>query len=303
MQINTFPEFSDIELSHQRQVSDLIKEHPLEASEYTFTNIFAFRETYQFKVSLLDDALIILNDVQPASLFCPVGHIKNINMLHTLFDWLKNQGDDAYMDRVPESFVNAYIKDNRDFIIEEARDHFDYLYTITELAELKGRKYHDKRNKVNKFRSLYNYEYLSLTPDVIDECLDFEDDWCEVKECEKYYGLEKERNAILQMLLNFESLPVKGGAIRINSRIEALTLGEPMSQDTVVIHIEKANTGIPGLYQAINQEFLLHEAKDYLYVNREQDLGIPGLRNSKMSYNPLRFIKKYRVRKKQEQGR
>jgi hypothetical protein len=298
MQIDKFPEFNEIDLSHQSQVTDLLSKYPLEASEYTFNNLFAFRGTYNFKISLLDENLIILKDKEPVSLFCPVGNIKSPGMLETLFEWLKKQTDNPYMERVPESFVSAYIKDNMDFIIEEERDHFDYLYNIKELSELKGRKYHDKRNKVNKFRTLYDYEYLSLTPDLVDECLDFEDDWCEVKECEKYFGLEKERDAILQILLNFDDLNIKGSAIRINNRIEALTLGEKMLEDTFVIHVEKANTDIPGLYQVINQEFLLHDAQDCIYVNREQDLGIPGLRNSKTSYNPARFIKKYRIREK-----
>jgi len=298
MRIDKFPKFSEIDLSHQSQVTDLLNKYPLEASEYTFTNLFAFKGTYNFKISILDENLIILKDMDPVSLFCPVGNIKSPNMLKTLFDWLNERTDEAFMERVPESFVSAYIKDHKDFIIEEERDHFDYLYNVKELLELKGRKYHDKRNKVNKFRTLYDYEYLSLTPDLIDECLDFEDDWCEVKECEKYFGLEKERDAILQMLLNFDDLNIKGGAIRINSRIEALTLGEKMLDDTFVIHVEKANTDIPGLYQVINQEFLVHDAQDCTYVNREQDLGIPGLRNSKTSYNPVRFIKKYRIKEK-----
>lgn len=299
MQIDQFPQFREIDLSHQGQVTDLLNRHPLEASEYTFTNMFAFRETYNFKLSFLDEHLIILKDKEPVSLFCPVGNINSLNVLGTLFAWLKDQTDEAYIERVPESFVNTYIKDNKDFIVEEERDHFDYLYDVKELAELKGRKYHDKRNKVNKFRTLYNHEYLSLTTDLIDEGLNFEDNWCEVEECEKYYGLENEKNAILKMLCNFESLNIKGGAIRINGKIEALTLGERMLQDTFVIHVEKANTDIPGLYQVINQEFLMHDAQDCLFVNREQDLGIPGLRKSKMSYNPVRFIRKFRVSKKQ----
>ncbi|UCH79890.1 MAG: DUF2156 domain-containing protein [Nitrospiraceae bacterium] len=298
MQISNFPEFQEIEISHQGQISELLKRHPLEASEYTFTNLFAFKGTYNIKISLLDASLIILKDIEPKSFFCPAGEIQSADVLDVLFDWLKSQTDEACIERVPESFVHKYVGNSDDFIIEETRDHFDYLYNVEELVELKGRKYHDKRNKVNKFRTLYKYQYLPLTPDLIDDCLDFEDSWCEVKECEKFYGLEKERTAILQMLLNFEALNITGGVIRINERIEALTLAEQMMQDTIVIHVEKANTDIPGLYQVINQEFLQHDAQDYTYVNREQDLGVPGLRKSKMSYNPVRLVRKFKIKKK-----
>ena len=103
---------------------------------------------------------------------------------------------------------------------------------------------------------------------------------------------------ILEMLKNFDLLNIKGGIIRIDGKIAALTLGEKLLRDTFVVHIEKAHTKIPGLYQAINQEFLMHEARDCRFVNREQDLGIQGLRASKMSYNPVGFVKKYKVRKR-----
>jgi hypothetical protein len=148
---------------------------------------------------------------------------------------------------------------------------------------------------VNQFRRKYRYEYLSLTHDLIDECLEFEDYWCMMKDCGKYPGLEKERCAILEMLNNFDSLSVKGGVIRVGGKIAALTLGEKMMQDMFVIHVEKANPDIQGLYQVINQEFLMREAGDCRFVNREQDMGVTGLRNAKMSYNPVKFIKKYRI--------
>src|SRR4030067_2075308 len=97
------------------------------------------------------------------------------------------------------------------------------------------------------------------------------------------------------MLNNFSVLNIKGGAIRTGGKIAAITLGEKISPDTFVIHVEKATPEIPGLYQIINQEFLMHEAGNCRFVNREQDLGIQGLRNAKMSYNPIRFVKKYKI--------
>ena len=98
------------------------------------------------------------------------------------------------------------------------------------------------------------------------------------------------------MLNNFESLKLKGGAIRISGKIVALTIGERYLSDTVVIHVEKAQQAIDGLYQVINQEFLINEASDCMFVNREQDLGFQNLRNTKMSYNPTKYVKKFIVR-------
>jgi hypothetical protein len=290
-----FPEFKDVGLSLRTVFNEFLSRHPLEASEYNFTNIFAFRKAYNFKLSVLHGNLITLRDAEPVSVFCPIGNSQMMNTLKEIFDYLGTRTKTPYLERVPESFVDAFLKSSKKFTLGEDRDHFDYVYLVKELSQLRGNKFHDKKNKINKFKSIYQYKYQTLTPDLIEECIAFEHDWCEERDCGKYPGLEKERCAILEMLNNFNSLGIRGGIIRAGSRIVALTLGEKFLNDTMVIHVEKANAEMPGLYQVINQEFLRHEAGDCVYVNREQDLGIEGLRQSKMSYNPLRFVKKYKI--------
>lgn len=291
-----FPEFKDVDLSSQEVFNRFLSRFPLEASEYNFTNIFAFRKAYSFKVSLLYDNLMILRDSEPVSVFCPVGNSQIPKVFEQLFSYMRTRTEDPYLERVPESFVKKYLTVNKNLIAQEERDHFDYVYLVKELAQLRGNKFHDKKNKINKFKSIYQYQYQTLTPYLIDECIEFEDDWCEKRDCGKFPGLEREQCAILEMLNNFSALNITGGIIRVDNRIVALTLGEKFLKDTMAIHIEKANADIPGLYQVINQEFLKHEAGGCIYVNREQDLGIDGLRQSKMSYNPLRFIKKYKIK-------
>lgn len=279
-------------------IKDFLSRYPLEASEYTFTNLFAFSLAYNFMFSTLHDNLIILKDTAPVSAFCPAGNSDISNTLDEIFGHLKKRTEQPYLERVPESFVRSYLLDDENYFTEEDRDNFDYVYNVKDLIALKGNKYHDKKNKVNKFRSLYRYEYLTLTPELIGKCLAYEDYWCEVRDCEKEPGLEKEQCAVYRMLINFGPLGIKGGLIRIDGKVAALTIGEKFLSDTMVIHVEKANSEIPGLYQVINQEFLMHEASDCEFVNREQDLGNPGLRRAKMSYNPVRFVKKYKIRQK-----
>ncbi|MDO8281193.1 MAG: phosphatidylglycerol lysyltransferase domain-containing protein [Thermodesulfovibrionia bacterium] len=292
MNIPLFPEFKDIDLSMKDDITRFLSRYPIEASEYTFTNLFAFKGTYDFKVSILNDSLIILKNRHPISLFCPVSDTPD---LQRLFGYMKGQGAEPCFERVPESFVKKHLEGDERYICLEERDQFDYLHDVQELIDLKGRRFHDKKNRVNRFRSEYKYEYQTLTAELVDECIEFEDYWCEVRECEKYYGLDRERCAIFAMLRNFKYLNLKGGVIRIDNRIAALTIAEQFLSDTIVIHVEKANPDIQGLYQVINQEFLMHEAGDVKFVNREQDLGIKGLRDAKMSYHPVKFIKKYRV--------
>lgn len=292
MAIPIFPEFKTVDLTMRGEVNDFISRHPLEASEYTFTNIFAFTAAYDFRISILGGTLIILKNHAPASFFCPIGDAPDIDML---FNYLKTRGERPRIERIPESFVKKYIEGNEKYSAVEEREHFDYIHNVQELIELSGRRFHDKKNKVNRFRKEHEYKYIPMTAELVEECIKFEDYWCEERDCEKDEGLSKEKCAILKMLKNFDALALTGGVIRLDNKIAALTLAERYLPDTLVIHVEKANPGIPGLYQMINQEFLMHEGRGYAFVNREQDLGIQGMRNAKMSYNPVKFVKKYRV--------
>ncbi len=291
-------------MSLKDEINGYLSVSPLEASEYTFTNIISFKDKYHFQVSLLEDTLIILTGSEPVSAYCPVGESESMNtIIGRVFDYLEAQGEAAVMERVPESFVNKYLKNSGEYTVIEDRDSFDYVYNVKELVELRGRKFHDKKNKVNKFRNEHAYQYHSLTPELIPECIEFEDYWCDLKDCEKFDGLLKERSAIITMLGNFKDLNIKGGVIKIDNRIQALTIGEKYLHDTLVVHVEKAVPHVPGLYQVINQEFLSHEAADCLFVNREQDLGLEGLRRAKVSYQPVTFIKKYKVTRRSGENR
>ena len=120
--------------------------------------------------------------------------------------------------------------------------------------------------------------------------------WCGARRCEDDLSLSSEWEAIREALANFEELKVVGGVILVHGKVEAFTVGELLNKETVVVHIEKANMEIRGLYNMINQQFLEKQWQDIPYVNREQDLGEPGLREAKLSYNPEHFVEKYRIR-------
>ena len=173
----------------------------------------------------------------------------------------------------------------------------DYLYNGDDLRELKGRKYHSKRNHLSNFRKNYpDYEYQSLTADMLEDVWEYINLWCKQKECSGKFspGLICEKQAIREALDHFGELDYKGAVIRLNGQIEAFTMGEKINDETVVIHVEKANGTINGLYSAINQEFLLHQWPDVAFVNREEDTGDEGLRKAKMSYHPVALVKKYK---------
>lgn len=179
------------------------------------------------------------------------------------------------------------------------RDYFDYIYLREDLATLKGKKFQAKRNHVNKFKKQYAYEYEPLTAELVPECLEFEAKWYKANRTDDdQEELTDERKSMIFALNHFKELNLLGGAIRIDHKLVAFTFGSPINQDTFGVHVEKADTDYEGAYSIINQEFASRIPEQYVYVNREEDLGIPGLRKAKLSYNPTILLPKAAVIKK-----
>ena len=181
---------------------------------------------------------------------------------------------------------------------EADRANFDYVYDTKDLIELKGRDYHSKKNHLNFFLANYEYEYGKLSPDMTDEVMKFVHEFNERKNLEDPHErvlLNFEERAMHDVLLNLDTVGYLSGAIRIDGKIEAISIGGKIGTKTVVVHAEKANTDYRGLYQAINNEFCRAMASNVKRINREEDMGIPGLRKAKLSYKPVRLIEKYTI--------
>ena len=179
------------------------------------------------------------------------------------------------------------------------RDYSDYIYLRSDLATLRGKKYQPKRNHINKFKAAYpDYEYKELTPALIPECLRLETLWCKENNCSEDVALLAERRSMTDALNHMEDLDLRGGVLHVNGNIVAFTFGAPINEETFDTCVEKADTDIEGAYAMINYEFANHLPEQYVYVNREEDLGIEGLRHAKLSYQPETLLEKYIVRLK-----
>ncbi len=173
------------------------------------------------------------------------------------------------------------------------RDNWDYVYLREKLATLSGRKYHSKKNHVNAFKKENpDYAYEPITAANKDECIAFAEVWCEHRE-EEDPSIKCEMCAIKEALDNMEPLGIKGGLIRLKGKVEAFSFGELLNKDTAVVHVEKANPEIRGLYSIINMEFAANVFPQVTYLNREEDMGKDGLRKAKESYNPEFMVHKY----------
>lgn len=172
------------------------------------------------------------------------------------------------------------------------RDHFDYLYLRTDLADLRGKDFQTKRNHVNKFRKSYDFRYTPMTEEMIPDCLHMYDEWCEDRRCQEDEGLGYERQALIYGMQHFNRLGLTGGVIWVAGKIIAFTFGMPVNRNTFCIHAEKALAGYEGAYNTINQEIASRLPVQFKYLNREEDLGISGLRKAKLSYRPVCLLEK-----------
>jgi hypothetical protein len=177
-------------------------------------------------------------------------------------------------------------------VIKEQRDYFDYVYLRESLATLSGRKLHSKKNHVNSFCKKHNFLYEELSDNNLSECLEFSHSWFMMGESTQ--RLEAERQVIDKAFRNFSKLGLKGALIRVEGKIIAYALGEPMYDgETFCVHFEKASPHYPQAYAVINKLFAENSFGDYKYINREDDAGVEGLRKAKLSYQPEALIKKY----------
>lgn len=294
MTLPEFPDSREILLDDKPLFDAALAERPPELSAYTFTNIFAWREPYGASVSQLGGQIVVHHE-RDRGRFClePIG--KGDVRATMEAAWGRSDPGTLQFERVQSATADLF-RDDPAFEVSLDRDDSDYLHASSDLIELPGRKYDAKRNFIKRFQSSYDYEYVVLTGETAAECHDFADQWCEERSCQTVEGLRREQCAVYQMLTNFDALGIRGGAIRVSGAIVAFSLGEALNPETLVVHVEKADSQYEGLYQVINNEFCSREARHFAWVNREQDLGVPGLRKAKESYHPVRMVEAYRIR-------
>ena len=292
-------EFKPLEIQDKELFDDFFRQDAPRISEFTFTNLFIWRHQYHPEWRLWKDCLLIVyqpNAETPVGLH-PVGPGDKSAALDFLSQQLKKRTSDVRICRVDEDFVKDFV-DPEQYECTLDRDNSDYVYLAQDLINLSGRKYHRKKNHLNQFKKRQEFEYRSLDADLVERFLNMQEAWCQMRECVENPDLLSEDYAVHEALKRFEDLDYLGGAIVMDSRVEAFSLGELLNRDTAVIHIEKANPDIPGIYTAINQLFCANAWSEVTYINREQDLGSEGLRKAKESYHPHHMVNKYTLASK-----
>jgi hypothetical protein len=205
-------------------------------------------------------------------------------------------GDGLILYGADPPFVGKYLQ-GRDVELIADRDSFDYLYLRQELAELPGNRFHKKKNRINYFAGRHAYTIEQYGEGHLQGCLDLLEEWRRVRDEIENDSVLLEASANAEALRMAAPLGLQGVVALVDGRVKAFALGERLNRDTSVCHFEKADPFMEGLYQLIDREFNRLLFTDCIYVNREQDLGIINLRESKLTYHPLELIEKFRVRR------
>lgn len=283
--------FKEIELSDKKKIQEYFTPEKCAGAHQSFTNMYIWQESYNISFSEEDGFLFIKSrHSHDCSYYIfPCGEGDRKAAIEKIIEDAKNCGCKciiAHMSPEECEFLKENFGDR--FVFRNDRNNAEYVYEAQSLINLSGKKLHSKKNFVNTFLNSYNWEYSEITPENIDAAKDF----CiaSIKEREDH---GEELLAAEKLFSSFFELGLSGGVLYVDGRLCAVTAGEMLSYDTAVIHLEKADTTLRGSYAAINNLFAKNRFADIKYINREEDMGIEGLRRAKESYRPCHMVEKW----------
>jgi len=297
MPVPCYPDFVPLDIELKDSMHPRLSLTADGVSEFTFSGLYLFRNKYEYRISRnipesgdREEGGFIISGKQNGKTFfstpCEPPSDEILESLFKTHDYWKN---------IPES-VLLPVKDKlekKGIVVAEDRDNFDYLYYRSDLAELAGKKYHKKKNHVNNFLAAYpDHELRQMSAEYVPAAIEILDRWRKDKEDEGDYKSAREALDL------FDILNLKGAIFFIEGKPAAYCLGESIARGKMfAVHFEKAVEEYRGIYQYVNQAFAASLPRFFTLINREQDLGNEGLRQSKMTYRPCGFVQKYTGKK------
>jgi hypothetical protein len=286
-----YPDSRPLALADKPLLDRIFTDLQPRVSELTFADLYLFRGAHAYRLSRVGDALVVLGQGyggEPYFLPPLGGGVAGARTV-LLAAGLTLYGADA-------QFLTRYLPAEAEVI--EDRDNFDYLYLRQELAELPGNRFHKKKNRVNYFAARHRFTVDIYGESLQAGCLQLLAEWERVRSAAENRSLGREVAATREALQLAASLDLAGVVVLVDGAVKAFALGERLNRDTAVCHFEKADPFLEGVSQLVDREFNRLLFTDCTYVNREQDLGEPGLREAKLSYRPVELVKKFRVRRR-----
>lgn len=291
-------EFRDIGISDKQRITRALKSSRFMGCEYSFSNNMAWKRLGDSQIAFYKDFYICCafrtEDGIPRFIL-PSGSGDYREVIGEMKAFAEHSGKPLRLGGITEESLKMLCELFPDsFTTQTDEGDWDYIYDSSDLIELPGRKYHAKRNHLARFNEL-GAEFSAITEKDFDDCITLGATEYNNKADSSGHSFVAEQYAIHTYFKYYSELGMKGGIIRVGGKAAAFTLGDELRSDTFCVHIEKADTQFSGIYAGINNHFAKSAAAGYKYVNREEDLGLEGLRKSKLSYHPVFRLKKYTV--------
>lgn len=286
--------FRDIQLSDKEIMTQKFLEDNKKSCEFCFANNYLWKKIYPTQITEIGDCIVLrfLEDDEIYYAY-PIGNGDKRKVIEKIILYEQASGHNVNISGMSKFEAGDLIKwFPARFRVEYDRDMSDYIYTTKSLSKLEGRKYHSKRNHIARFKE-EDWSYERITDKNVSECIEMNHMWKKKRTAKWDEMMQYEYDVVKEGLKYFKELELVGGLLRKKGKVVAFAIGEPLTDDTFVVHFEKAFSDVQGAYAMINQQFALNECKGYKYINREEDEGDEGLRQAKLSYHPEMLIDKY----------
>jgi uncharacterized protein len=290
-------DFKPIAVSDRALFVAHYKSFPQVHSDNTFTNMICWNGYAHYRYALAEGCIILSSTVDGKTVYrMPIGPKNPEILVQVLALAAKSNKDMPLIILDPgnmEWISELYPK----LSLYPKRDYFDYVYRASDLVELPGKKYQTIRKQLNQFQRDCSPQVEPITEGYIQEIKDFLDLWCSWKDCDSDPMLVHEKEAVIFALSHFAELGLSGIVIRAEGKIEGMSIFESLNRDTALVHFEKGIPNCKTIYRAVNAEAARILARDYVYINRESDMGVEGIREAKTRYHPDHMVEVYAVNK------
>ena len=271
--------------------------YPQIHSSNTFTNMVCWNHFSHYRYANVNGSVIIASTTEGVTRFRPPIGPRDPALMRELLRLALDESDETPITLIDSDTAQWMHKIDPTLVLVADRDHFDYVYSAADLAELPGKHYVKIRSHIHKFRKHYKHTVEPIATENRKELINFLEEWCEMKKCESGSFLEHEIEATSYAIEHLSELSLQGILIRVDSEVGAISLFERLNEDTAVIHFEKGMTEYDGIYKAINVATAEVLAGKVKFINRESDLGVEGLREAKMRYHPHHMVEVYSLKR------
>jgi len=282
----TQDDFKPVTLADREFFSRHYEQYPQTHSDNTFTNMVCWNHYAHYTYAYVEKNIIIASTIGSVTRFRPPIGPRNPALLRSVIRLASDVSDNEPIVLIDPDTTRWMKEVCPGINLVPDRNHFEYVYRATDLADLPGKNYLTIRRQVNKFRRNCTSVVEPISKENWEEVKRFLIEWCEWKGCESDQVLAHEKEAVFYAIDHFNELPLTGLVIRVFSKVGAISLFEKLNDDTALVHFEKGLPDCEGIYKAINAETATRLAKKFTYINRESDLGVAGLKEAKMRYHP-----------------